>query len=228
MTTLTHICSPGQVQRDDSPDSSLERHFWRYTTIFLLLFLGWSLIQDLRLKMWYDELFTLYVARQGSPGAVARAALDGVDATPPLYATIVSCLLPIVRHDALAVRLPSTLGFVGMLGCIMAFCHRRMPARYAFLAALFAATACGFYATEGRAFGLVMGCAAGALLCWQRATDRSPRLLALTLLGVFLIAMTALNYYSIFFLFPLGLAEIVRWRQRGRWILLYWLRWRRP
>ena len=74
------------------PDSSLERHFWRYTTIFLLLFLGWSLVQDLRLKMWYDELFTLYVARQGSPIAVARAALDGVDATPPLYATIVSCL----------------------------------------------------------------------------------------------------------------------------------------
>ena len=124
--------------------------------------------------------------------------------------------LPIVRPDALAVRLPSTLGFIGMLGCIMVFCHRRMPARYAFLAALFAATACGFYATEGRAFGLVMGCAAGALLGWQRAADRSPRLLALTLLGVFLMAMTALNYYSIFFLFPLGLAEIVRWRQRGR------------
>jgi uncharacterized membrane protein len=166
--------------------------------------------------MWYDELFTLYVARQGSPSAVVRAALDGVDATPPLYATIVSCLLPMVRHDALAVRLASTLGFVAMLGCIMAFCHRRMPARYAFLAALFAATACGFYATEGRAFGLVLGCGAGALLCWQRAADRSPRFLAVTLLAVFLMLMTALNYFSIFLLFPLGLAEIARWREHGR------------
>ncbi len=216
MSTYTHVCNPSQIRQDDGLDSSLARHFWRYTTIFLLLFLCWSLVQDLRLKMWYDELFTLYVARQGSPVAVVRATLDGVDATPPLYAAIVSCLLPILRHDALAVRLPSTLGFAGMLACILAFCHRRMLARYAFLAALFAATACGFYATEGRAFGLVLGCAAGALLCWQRAADRSPRLLALTLLAVSLTVMTALNYYSIFFLFPLGLAEIVRWRQRDR------------
>ena len=216
MSASTHICSPDQVRRDSTLDVALERHFWRYTTIFLLLFLCWSLIQDVRLKMWYDELFTLYVARQGSPVEVVKATLQGVDASPPLYASIVSCLLPIVRHDALAVRLASTLGFVAMLACTMAFCHRRMPAVYAFLATLFAAIACGFYATEGRAFGLVLGCAAAALVCWQRAADRSPRLLALLLLAVFLMLMTALNYYSIFFLFPLGLAEITRWRQRGR------------
>jgi hypothetical protein len=216
MSARVQICNSSQIRQDDSIDSWLERHFWRYTTIFLLLFLCYGLMQDLRLKMWYDELFTLYVARQGSPVEIVKAALDGVDATPPLYATIVSFFLPIVRHDAFAVRLASTLGFVAMLGCIVAFCYRRMPAIHAFLAALFAATACGFYATEGRAFGLVLGCAAAALLCWQRAVDKSPRLLAVTLLAVFLMLATALNYYSIFLLFPLGLAEIARWRERGR------------
>ena len=216
MSTSTHVCKPVEIRQDDGLESILERHFWRYTTVFLLVFLCCSLVQDLRLKMWYDELFTMYVARQGSPAQVLNAALDGVDATPPLYATIVAGIMPVVRHDALAVRLASTLGFVAMLVCIMALCHRRMPAIYAFLAALFAAIACGFYATEGRAFGLVLGCAAGALLGWQKAADTKPRLAALLLLTVCLMLATALNYYSIFLLFPLGLGEMARWRERGR------------
>ena len=67
MSASTHICSPDQVRRDSTLDVALERHFWRYTTIFLLLFLGWSLIQDVRLKMWYDELYALHEAHKGQP-----------------------------------------------------------------------------------------------------------------------------------------------------------------
>src|SRR5262249_31575501 len=159
MSTSADVCNPREIRQGESRYSVLEQHFSGLTTVFLLLFLLCSLIQDLRLKMWYDELFTLYVARLGDPVEVVKATMEGVDATPPFYATIVSYLLPIVRDDALAVRLPSTLGFVGMLACVIYFCHRRMPAVYAFLATLLAATACGFYATEGRAFGLVLGCA---------------------------------------------------------------------
>jgi hypothetical protein len=94
----------------------------------------------------------------------------------------------------------------------MVFCRRRMPAVYAFIAALLAGIACNFYATEGRGFGMVLGCAAGALLCWQTAAGSKPRVLAVSLLALCLVLMIALNYYSIFFLAPMALAELVRWR----------------
>ncbi len=201
---------------------SLERHFWTYAIVFLTAFLACSVFGSLRIKMWNDELFTLYVARQAGPVEIVKAAMEGVDGAPPLYAILVSSVLPIVRQDALAVRLPATLGFCGMLLCVLAFCRRRMPAVYAFVAALIVCLSCGFYATEGRCYGLVLGCAASALLWWQIATERTTRILALILLGLSLMLMTALHYYSIFFLLPLAVAEAVRWRKLGRldWAIL--------
>ena len=103
-----------------------------------------------------------------------------------------------------------------MLVCILAFCRQRLPASYAYLAALLAATSCRFYATEGRCYGLLLGCAAGALLCWQQADDDDRHLRYAAGLAVLLMVMTALHYYSIFFLIPLGCGEIARWRKRRR------------
>jgi len=72
------------------------------------------------------------------------------------------------------------------------------------------------YSTEGRPYGVVLCCAAGALLCWQTASDGLWRSLSIPLLAFCLALMTAMHYYSIFFLFPILLAEIVRWRTSGR------------
>jgi hypothetical protein len=199
-------------RKSERMNSALEQHFWRCVVVFLAVLLACSVLHDLNRKLWLDEFFTLYVARQGSPTEIVKATMEGADATPPLYPILVSWVLPIVRHDALAVRLLSTLGFCVMIACVMAFCRRRMPAAYAIIAGLSAAAACAYYATEGRCYGMVLGCAAGALLCWQAATDGKHRVLAVTLLGVSLM-MTALHYYSIFYLMPLALAEVVRWRR---------------
>ena len=196
----------------DRVNSTLERHTWGFASVLLLLFLACCTIEDLHIKMWNDEILTLYVAQQVSPVEIVKATKEGMDTTPPLYPIIVSAMRSIVRPDALAVRLPSTLGFASMLLCVLAFCRRRMSAVYAFIAALLAAIACSFYATEGRSYGMVLGCAAGALLCWQVAAECKPRVLWLTLLGLLLMLATALHYYSIFLLVPLGLGELVRWR----------------
>lgn len=215
MSISAQFCHLSEIRPERSVGSTLERHFWRYITLFLLVFLCWSLIQDLRLKMWYDELYTLHIAQQG-PSEIIRGDMAGMDTSPPLYPILVSFLLPVVGRDALAVRLPSTLGFVCLLVCILAFCRRRLPAAYAVLAAMFVATSCLFYATEGRCYGLVLGCAAGAFVCWQRAADGGRRLLTVTSLAILLMLMTALHYYSIFILIPLGVGEITRWRKRRK------------
>ena len=192
-------------------NSALERHYRQVTALFLLLFLACSVLGDMRFKLWVDELRTLYLAQQSGPAEIIKATMEGADGAPPIYPIIVSTITPIVRNEALATRLPSTLGFCGMLFFILAFCRRRLPATYAFIAALFACTSCFYYATEGRCYGMVLGCAAGALFCWQRATEAKPRALHVMLLAACLIMMVALHYYSIFFLVPLACAEAIRW-----------------
>jgi len=59
-------------------------------------------------------------------------------------------------------------------------------------------------------------CGAAALLCWQLAADGVRKVLSLILMAISLCAMTALHYYSIFFLVPLFAAELVRWRKSGK------------
>jgi len=200
----------------DEISVAVERHFWLFAALFLVLFLVSAIAIDLRTKLWLDELYTVYTSRQASPREIVKATLEGCDSQPPLYAMIVHAISPWARHEALAVRLPSTLGYCGMVLFLLAFSRRRFSAVYAMVAALLACNAFLGYSTEGRSYGVVLGCAAGALLCWQTAADGRRRVLAVPLLAFFLALMTAMHYYSIFFLVPLFAAEMVRWRKSGK------------
>jgi len=152
-------------------NASLEVYFWRWATLFTILFLACSIARCLRTKLWSDELYTLYMAKLTGAGDIIAVN----DASPPLYPIIAHWLLPMVDNDALAVRLPATLGFCAMILCVLTFCRRRLPAAFAFGAALLACERTLFYATEGRAYGLVLGCAAGTLLFWQMAAEGQRR-----------------------------------------------------
>jgi hypothetical protein len=103
-----------------------------------------------------------------------------------------------------------------MIVCLLAFCRRRLPAVYSLLASLLAGVACLYYSTEGRGYGILLCGAAGALLCWQVAADGRRRVLAPVLLALCLALMIAMHYYAIFFLVPLFIGEMVRWRTSGK------------
>jgi len=195
----------------DGVHLALEKQPAKFAVLFAIVFLSCAIAIDLRSRMWIDELYTLQMARLASSGDIVRATLEGADGAPPLYAILVHAILPVVRSEALAVRLPSTLGYCGMVIALVAFCQRRMPIVYAWSAALLACNSAFWYATAGRSYGLVLGFAAGALLCWQAADGRRATI-AIPLLSIFLGAITALHYYAVFFVIPLFLAELVRWR----------------
>lgn len=190
----------------------LAKHFWFWGGLFAALFLACSIARDLRTPMWTDELLTLYMSQQAGTAEIVQATMEYSDGAPPLYAMMVRAILPVVGHPAAAVRLPATLGYCAMVLCLLAFCRRRLPAVYSWAAALLGCSACLEYSIEGRGYGVVLGCAAGALLCWQAAVEGRRRILAIPLLALCLALMTAMHYYSIFFLVPLFLAEMVRWR----------------
>ncbi|MCY2987923.1 MAG: hypothetical protein NTY19_08690 [Planctomycetota bacterium] len=216
MTSLTIPNRADLLRGTDAISVAVERHFWLCATLLVVLLLACSIVADVRTKVYSDEFFTLHVSQQASPGEIVKATLEGCDGAPPLYPMLVRAILPWVRHEALALRLPATLGYCAMVLCLLAFCRRRLPAVYALIAALLACNACLVYATNGRPYGVVLGCAAGALLGWQTAADGRRRILAIPLLAFCLALMTAMHYYSLFFLVPLFQAEVMRWRTSGK------------
>lgn len=190
---------------------TLERQGWGWAWCIVLTFFALSLVKDVKILMWADELFTTFTARQPNVYEIVQAIKEGCDGPPPLYAILVHFLIPIVKNEALAARLPSTIGFCAMMLGLFAFCRKRVSTLYALIAPMLACEVCGYYSTEGRSYGAVLGCAAWALVCWQGAAARPKRLVNLLGLGLFLSLMMALHYYSIFFLGPLLLVELVRW-----------------
>ena len=205
----------------DEINAALNRHIRLVVVLFVLLFLACTIVQDIRKPMWVDEFYTLYTSRQATPAEIYKATIDGCDSML-LYDMTVHAILPVVRIDELAVRLPATLGFCCMIVFLLAFCRRRLPTDYAMAAALLACNAQLMYSTEGRGYGVVLGCAAGALLCWQYAMEGRHRILAIPMLAFCAALMTAMHYYSIFFWIPLLLAEMARWRSSRKldWAIL--------
>ncbi len=191
-------------------DEHFERHFWRWASVIVGLLLLCSIATDLHFKMWIDELYTLYIVRQASASEMIKALLEGCDGQPPAYDLIVRPLSSVLGNEPLAIRLPSTIGFIGMLVCLLVFCQRKLPALYALLAALLVADSCLWFASDGRAYGLVLGCAGGALLAWQSASEGRHRRLSLILMSLCMSLMVALHYFAIFFLGPFLAAEFVR------------------
>ena len=198
-------------------NASLELQWYRWTSLLLLFFLTSSLAIDARQKMWNDELITLAVAKQRNLAEIVQAVKEGCDGAPPAYAMAVHVFLLVVPNEALAVRLPSTLGFLLMLPCLLVLSRRYLPASYAFAVALFAWHICRYYATEGRSYGVVLGCGAASLLCWRLAFIKKPPRIAAILLALTLGIMVAMHYYAVFFVGPLFIAELMRVRNSRRW-----------
>ena len=172
-----------------------------------------SIAIDIRRPMWADEIYTVLTARQPSVSDIVEYIREGCEGIPPLYLAMVHFLIPVFGNEALAARLPATLGFGAMLLGIFTFCKTRMNVAYSLLAALLCCQVCLYFAREGRPYGAVLGCATWALVFWQRAP--AGRRADLIGLGVCLGLAVSLHYYAICILGPLLLAEmIMAWRDR--------------
>jgi hypothetical protein len=197
-------------------ERTLERHFWRWTALAVAMLLLSMIVVDVRKKLWIDELVTVYMAKQGGPAEIVRASADGVDVSPPLYSMLVEAMLPLVRNEALAARLPSTIGLCLMLVGLLAVSRRWFGVVGAWVPTLLAFDSLRSAGYDGRCYGLILGCGAASLFFWQAASAGRRRTASVLLLAATLALMSALHYYSIFFAIPLFLGELVRWRKSGK------------
>ena len=123
-----------------------------------------------------------------------------------------------------ALRLPEILGVGVMSLCLFVVVSRRSSAAYGLIAMLLPlVTHVFYYATEARPYGLVLGCAALSLLCWQSAADDHRRVLSVVGLSVSLAAALASHYYAVLIFMPLAAGEIVRTAVRRRLDPPVWL-----
>lgn len=170
-----------------------------------------------RAPLWNDELYTWYFAQLPTMGAVWDGLATGVEQIPPFYYAIVRTSLFLFGDSAAALRVPSLVGLALACACLFAVVARRTTAWYGLVAALvlFAGGA-ATYAWEARPYALVVGFAAAAVLALQLRDDGIRPGLAVVALALALAAATAVHYYGVLVVVPVGLAEAVRWRMRRR------------
>ena len=192
-----------------------ERQRWLLLAFVSLLYFAGTIALAATRPLWYDEIFTAYLARLGSTAQLWAALSEATDVTPPLFNLITRESVSLFGPTELALRLPEVIGFWVMGLCVFAFVYKRSSILYAIAA--FLVPICvdaGMYASEARPYGLVLGGCGAALVCWQTAADGQRRVLAITGLALSLAAATSVQYYGALFVIPLALGEIVRTRQR--------------
>lgn len=184
-----------------------------------LLFLGAALVAiAARRPLWYDELFSWYVAQQDGATGVLRALLAGADNGPPIDYWLRQLSVVLFGDSALAFRAPSIIAYLAGLLCLWSFVRRRASAGAAWTAVLFPlATASLYYATEGRAYALLLFLQAFSLLAWQRAVDNRDSRRWPVALFLALAASPLAHYYGVLNYLPVLAGELVRRAQRGAW-----------
>ncbi len=184
------------------------------TALFIALVAG-----PLGRRLWFDELFTFYIAQAPS---LARL-FDGiahVDLNPPLIYLLVRLFHRLAGTSELITRLPAAIGFyLGSIG-VLVFLRRRIGVLWGTAAVLLFWTTPYFrLATQARPYGLLFGFFAFSLVSYDR---RSVKGLAIGNAGMMLSHVFAPLSIAAF-----GAAELFRtmktrridWRVWGSLIL---------
>lgn len=190
---------------------NLERNAGIAAALALLLIFVIALGQSANKLLWYDELITLRTVSFPQWHDIWSFYANGIDTTGPLPSFIarVGLMLPI--GPELGSRLLFTLAYLVMCLCIYGFVRRRYPAGYALAALIYPLHQGIFYfATEARAYALVLAGVGVAILSWQSAVSGRHR--RSSLLGLWLGLAFAVNAhaFAIFLFVPFALAQFVQ------------------
>jgi hypothetical protein len=182
-----------------------------------LAVLAVAILAGIARPLWYDELYTYYVALQPTPGATLRALLDGADNNPPVDYLLRQASMSALGASAGAFRLPSALAFVAGLLALYGYVRRHGSAVAAFVAfALPLGTLAMRFSYEGRGYALLFAAAAASLLAWQRATERPTRVPRLALLAGALTLGPFSHFYGVLNYLPVVAGEAWRSVQQRR------------
>jgi hypothetical protein len=161
-------------------------------------------------QLWFDELFTYYIAK--SPSLHRLWESLRLDLNPPLSYLAARASLKLFGDSAVAVRLPFMLAFLAGSLCFYRFVSRRLRPIYGLLAVLvFWSTPFLPYATEARPYAFIFCFFGMAMLAWQCAIEPARPRSALVYLGLAVSGMMVSHFFALFYLAPFVLAELLQW-----------------
>jgi hypothetical protein len=166
---------------------------------------------------WYDELLTVKICALPTFTDVWAAVRAGMDLNPPLQFLAVRASQGLFGSGHLATRLPVIIGFLVMSLCLFLLLRRRMPVSLAIAGMIFPwLTEAYRFALDARPYGILLGCAGAALLCWSRAAEGGRRVVWLAGLSLSLALALLTHCYAVLLALPFLSGEIVRLRERKR------------
>jgi uncharacterized membrane protein len=183
--------------------------------VLSLFYLGTSLYIATQRLFWFDELFTIHIARLPHLSTIWTAMANGVDALPPPYYILVRAFDSLFGPSEMSARLPSALAMgAGLL--IIFDCTRRLTDGLHGLLAFGVATSSFllYYGYEARSYAIYFMLAALALWLWH-FDGVSARTQTILFGGVFFLG-GCFHYYFMMCLAPYALWELLRWTRGQR------------
>ncbi|MDQ3487885.1 MAG: glycosyltransferase family 39 protein [Acidobacteriota bacterium] len=160
---------------------------------------------------WHDEIYTILMSRLPSVVAMWTAALDGVDLSPPLTLWLTRAVHEVTGVGHVSTRLPALDGFYLAILLVFALLRRRVGAAAAISGPLFLlVTAAPRYASEARAYGVMLALFAAALYCWMEAARGRQRRIFVPALALALAASIWNHYYGALAFAPVAAGEAAR------------------
>lgn len=164
--------------------------------------------------LWYDELYTYYIAQQPSWTRLLQA-IHAIDLNPPLNYALTRWSIAIFGSSPWAARLPAIAAFWFASLAIFLFLKKKTSVLIASVAVLlFWSTPYFSYATEARPYALLLAFSAWLLYAWDEAAN-GDRKFALPLLLFTGFALLLSHVFGVLTLGAIWLGEAVRsWRRR--------------
>jgi hypothetical protein len=169
-------------------------------SIFFLCYLV-SLIMPLQRRLWFDELFTYYIAQAPDLKSLFFE-IRHIDLNPPMVYMVTREWQHFFGTDEAVTRIPSAIAFlIASFGCVF-FLRARIGLLWACACvALFWSSPSFRYATELRPYALLLMFSVLALLSWDHVRSLKHRSLALAGL---LVSAAGMMLCHVFAIFPLG------------------------
>jgi hypothetical protein len=185
---------------------------WPVILLALITCAMWTAVSAARAKpFWHDEIYTILVSDLGSAATIWAAHRDAVDLQPPLTTFVTRAVRACAGTGPVTMRLPAMVGFCTMICVVFELVRIRAGTTLALAAALVPFQTAAFrYSYEARAYGLMIGLTAVAVLAWTNAAAGRGRRLWIPVLAISLAAATWAHYYAAFTFVVIGAGEAVR------------------
>lgn len=200
----------------------LDRNPWWLVALLLLLYIH-IVVHERISPLWYDELYTYYIALAPTFHTMI-VWTQHLDLNPPLYYALARLSMHVLHPGQFAVRLPSIIAYFVAVLCAYRFVRRQLTPIYGVIAALIMlGSSYNYYSYDARPYALVLGFLGLTALGWQAAIQKaaSKRVLSLILVLIGGFGMLLSHVLAVVAFGSLFFAELVRLviRRKSDWPL---------